>query len=145
MRRPVPLGILCFQLWPGVGLFCSFASATHGELTCCDGEATVFWYEMLQHSAYSAPVLTTCPLWDCDTEWILSSGLNLAYCIPCIRRWKFSTLSCDLGMSWLQPLPLSTFTGLFCPESMGHTDNRFNVQLRLLFIKLTSITMFFLS
>lgn len=56
-KTGVPWNILFPAL--RVGLFCSFASATHGEPTYCDGEETVLWYEMLQHSAYSASVLST--------------------------------------------------------------------------------------
>lgn len=144
-EKTCSFGIFCFQLWLGVSLVCSFASVTHGEPACCDGEATVFWYEMLQHSAYSASVLNTYPLWDCDTEWILSSDLNLAYCIPCIRRWKFSTLSCDLGSLGSSHCLYQPFTGLLYPETVGHTDNRLNVQLRLLFIKLQLLCILFLS
>lgn len=118
-EKTCPPWHLLFPLWLGADLFCSFASVTHGEPTCCDGRATVFWCEMLQHSAYSASVLSTYPLWNCDTEWILGSGLNLADWVPCIRRWKFSMLSCDLIMSLLQPSPLSTFHWPPLPRDHG--------------------------
>lgn len=54
-------------------------------------------------------------------------------------------LSCDLGSLGSSHCLYQPFTGLLYPETVGHTDNRLNVQLRLLFIKLQLLCILFLS